>query len=311
MNDIDSLIQEILNGIETGGSPDLFLPYIKQLSQKTQFIASSIHNEYMYRVRREDGTLFNHTDKLKYPPPQKSKKGRLNQEGESIAYMSLGEITPLVELDISYYEVHCLIKIQYVKKTLLFHYAGVKGEYESNNPNLVKVNEFYRDILRNKDNKYYNFTIALCKHFLANIKSPDGSDFPSGLIYTSAYDDKSNRNLHNVAVKPNVFDEHFKVIEATYQVMIYDNNTDSINIKNLNKGSIDNEGNVSWNLNYEEMMNDFLQKYSKHIFVINNNKDIINYKYGGGGIIGSDHDSYTVRFPNGNQKVMKKEINNS
>ena len=120
MNDIDRLIQEILNGIEAGKNCDFFLPYINHLSQKTQFIASKINNEYLYRIRKENGALFVNTGQLKYPPHLKSQKGRLNQQGESIVYMSLGEIAPLAELDISYYEVHCLIKIQYIKKIYSF-----------------------------------------------------------------------------------------------------------------------------------------------------------------------------------------------
>lgn len=312
MNDIDNLILRIKKGIDKNKNFVYFLPYIRKLSQKTKFIGSKLNNIYMYRIRRENGSLFTHTDKLKAPPPQYTNKGRLNEKGESITYMSLGELAPIAELDIRYYEIFCLVKIHYIKRKLLFHYAGIKGNYESNVPEVIKVNEFYRDILRKKDKKYYNATIALAKHFMDEIKTTDGSCIPSGLIYTSVHDDKSNKNLLNVAVRSEIFDDYFKIIDAKYKLIAYDIDKESNIIHHINEASIDNEGNIIWKWSYEEMMDVFSQKFNSHVYFINNeNGDdfIIHYKYGGGIVTGSDKVSYSVNFPLGNRKVMIEEIN--
>lgn len=110
----------IEDGVKSGKDFSYFLPYYQALSQRTLFIGSTLENEWFYRGRIASNRLFTHIDELKYPPKEFARKGRLNDNGEQMAYLSLSEIAPLVELDINYYQLYCMIKIKHIIKDTIF-----------------------------------------------------------------------------------------------------------------------------------------------------------------------------------------------
>lgn len=126
MNRIAETIDKIYAMIESGEGIEAFDTHFKTLSSQTSLIGITVSNEFLFRARKDEGEVIDHVSKIKYPPAQYAKKGRLNDDGESLAYLSSGEIAPIAEIDIGYYELYCNAKIQYLKKDVIFHLVGIK-----------------------------------------------------------------------------------------------------------------------------------------------------------------------------------------
>lgn len=309
-DDIHKIFKIIEDGIEEEQEISFFIPYYKVLSQKTAFIASTLVNDWFYRARIATNKLFDHIDELKYPRKEFAKKGRLNDDSEQITYLSLGEIAPIAELDINYYQPYCMIKIKHVIKDTLFYYVGVRGQYESHSNADVEVNNFYLGLLTSKGSKNYNATISLGRHFLGTgTLQPNGKQVRTGIIYDSVYQDKSNKLLHNVAIYPEVFDACFKIEESYYYVLTYNPKENATIIDEINKGIVLSDGTIKWKKSYLKMINKFERKYSNDRFIISHDS-VIHYEYGGGKIVEENDSSYFVSFPKGIgiKQILKKEL---
>ena len=307
-NDHRKIFKIIEGGIEEGQDISFFLPHYKIISQKTTFIASTLLNDWFFRARIATNKLFEHTDELKYPPKEFALKGRLNDQGEQITYLSTGEIAPIAELDLNYYQLFCMIKIKHVIKNTLFYYVGVRGQYETHSNADIEVNNFYLSLLTSKGSKNYNATIALGKHFLeSGTLNTNGNPVRVGIIYNSVHEHKSNKLLYNIAIHPEVFDACCKIENAYYYVLTYNPQKNTNIMDDINKGSILNDGTIKWEKSYLEMINKYETKYSNDKFK-KSQDSVIHFEYGGGKIVEENNSSYFVAFRNGTKQILKKEL---
>lgn len=305
---IDTILKRIEIGIKEGKEISYFQPYYKILSPKTLFIGSTILNEWFYRARLLTDKLFEHVNELKYPPKEFAVKGRLNDDGEQITYLSTGEVAPILELDIGYYQPFCMVKIRHVMMDTIYYYVGVKGQYESNSYDNIAVNNFYTRLLTSMCPEYYNATIALGRHFLqSNTSDINGKPVKAGIIYNCVHEDKSNRILYNIALYPDVFDTCCRIEEAFYYVLTYAPKEDIISMNDMNKGIISLNGNIKWKKSYSDMIEEYEEKYSNDIFKMSYDS-IIHYKYGVGKIVEENKETYIVNFPRGTKPVLKKTV---
>ncbi len=213
---VESKIRVINSLIEKNESIDAFTPHFKQLTQHCHFDATSILNEHFYRARKDNGILIDNICKMRYPPAEFAGKGRLNDIGESVTYLSSSELTTIAELDIGYFDIYCLAKVAYFKKDIIFHLVGVrpgtiKNIYTLNN----EITSFYKKLITTKDKRVYNATTALARILLSS------KGFKAGILYSSVQEDKSNKNLFNLAVKPQDFDDCCKIVELQYNTLRY------------------------------------------------------------------------------------------
>jgi|GEM_PF-835583 len=306
---INDIFKKINNGIRDGKDIEYFVPYYKVLSEKTIFPASTLTNEWFYRARLATDKLFTNINELKYPPRDFAIKGRLNDTGEQVAYLSAGQIGPLAELDINFYQLFCLAKIKYFEKDILFHSVGVKNKDGLEDPHRIEINRFYQELLTSKGKEYYNATIALARHFMGTAffnSDRTKSGAKSGIIYNSVNEDKSNKPLYNVAVYPHVFDKCFKIEETCYYALKYEPKMDAYIITEINKGIPQLDGTIIWDKTYSEMIEETTKRFSRDIFIFN--KSILHFKYGVGEIVKEDNISFLVSFRSGKQIVLKNEI---
>lgn len=305
MANVSSTIEKIYAMIDSGESIEAFDSHLKALSIKNPFIGMKILNEFLFRARKDEGEIIDHISKIKYPPVQYAKKGRLNDNGESIAYMSSGELAPLAELDIGYYDLYCNAKIQYLKKDIIFHLVGVRKDKIEITPAIEsEAFSLYRELITTKDKKVYNATIALARHLFSS------KGFKAGIIYSSVQEDKSNQSLFNLAMRPSDFDECCKVVELEYNILRYIPEKDHILIDTINKGIPQESGEVKWELSYSEMREKLNSKINGEIFKVNNG--IVHYKYGGGPIESETKESFFVKFTRTNsvEEIYKSEVKN-
>lgn len=288
---MDKLIKEIMRLIEIGASIEDFDPIYKQLSQHTIFQAIPIENEWFYRVRPDEGKLIENISGMKYPPAEYATKGRLNSKGESLTYLASSELGTIAEMDLSLYEIYCSAKIKYKKKEIIFLIIGVKMDRLSAiDKNDNEILSLYRQLITTKDKTVYNSTIALAKHFMGSSKG-----FRPGILYSSVQEDKTNQHLYNIAVLPKDFDECFEFVEFEYNIIVYDYANRQYSIETLNRGQLQNNGSIKWELSYLEMLETSRKKYGSHIFKINNG--IAHFDYGLGSIIDELQETYLVKFP--------------
>jgi hypothetical protein len=302
---VESKIRVINSLIEKNASIDAYTPHFKQLTQLCHFTATSILNEHFYRARKDNGILIDNVCKIKYPPPEFAGKGRLNDNGESVTYLSSSELTTIAELDIGYFDIYCVAKIAYLKKDIIFHPVGVRtGTIKNVNELENGITSFYKKLITTKDKRVYNATTALARILLSS------KGFRAGILYSSVQEDKSNKNLFNLAVKPQDFDDCCKIVELEYNTLKYSPVNDEINIHTLNVGTPLADGTISWQYTYDKMIE--LNNWNTKEEVYRVGKGIVHYKHGGGPIESETISSFLVRFTRTNQviEVLKSELRN-
>lgn len=303
------LIKKTLGGINDGKETDFFIRLINELMKRTVFYGMKIGNDVVFRVRPLGGELFKHTNDLKYPPIEFCKKGRLNSEYEQIAYLSISEIAPITEFNFDFFDIYCVAKIKIKDKDSIFHCAGMKADYSGGKADNRLINKFFRDIFNTKGPNCYNATNALGKYFLYNdTLTKNGQIINSGLIYTAVNQEMSNQQLYNLAVTASAFDENFEIVGAEYNMLVFDKAQDSIIIETINKATINEEGNISWEFNRKEMLISVEEKYCNKTHLMGENS-IVSYKYGSGKIIKEFENHYVVSFRNGEKVILKSDIN--
>lgn len=303
---VNELIDNIIEGVNSKEEVDYFAKIFGEMLNCTSFDASTISNDFFYRVRPATDRLFESIAELKYPPSRNCKQGRLNYDGEAIMYMSVGEIAPLLEMGISYYDLFCQIKIKAIDKSTFFHYVGIFNK-ESNALD-KRINELMRSLLNSQGDEYYNATNALGNIFLKKeIRDVNGKNFSSGMAYTSVHQEKTNKPIRNIAMLPSVFDEKYKVVEAIYYVMTLNAEGKFIGLEPVNHSVITNNGDVLWNLSFDEMKNLIEEKYSSHKYIVDNR--IYHYHHGSGKIMSIVDGLIYANFKGKIVKLKSDEIN--
>jgi hypothetical protein len=301
MDNISKLEQEIYTLIEQEANIDAYEHLYKNLSKETPLPAMRLPNKDFFRVRKDNGKLFTHISQMKYPPRECATKNRFNDIGESIAYLSTSQIGNLAEMDIGYYQIYCTANIEYIDQDILFHCVGLVGDKIKIVPSFEnRVQILYRNLITSKEPKVYNATIALGRHLLS-------ANFKIGILYSSVHGDKSNWNLYNVAVKPDDFDECFKIVSLEYNILRFSPEREAV-IETINMGRPEENGSITWQLSYDEMIGQTNQQITGEVFKDNN--VIIHYKYGEGHIHSQTANSYFVRFVQSGKliEVLKSEV---
>lgn len=291
--------------IESGENIDAFDKYYKILSVKSPFVGMVIGNDNFFRVRKDEGEIIDNISKIRYPPVEFAIKGRLNDKGESVTYLSTSQIGSLAETNIGYYEIYCTANIQYLKKDIVFHLVGIKKEKIKITPEIDNdIFSLYRDLITSKDKKVYNATIALAKHLFPS------HGFKSGILYSSVQEDKTNQNLFNLAIKPADFDVCCRITSLEYNILRFSPSNSNIVIETINNGKPMENGDIDWELSYTDMIEQTNKKTHGEIF--KNNNGIIHYKFGGGQIERETMKSFFVRFSQSKEikEIYKSEVKN-
>lgn len=302
---VESKMRVIRNLIENNASIEAFTPHFKQLTQLCHLPAMTIHNDYFFRARKDNGVLIDNVAKIKYPPPELACKGRLNDDGESVTYLSSSELTTIAELDVGYFDIYCVAKIAHINKDTIFHLVGVRdGTIQNVNPIKNEVIYFYKKLITTKDKKVYNATTALARILFS------AKGFKAGILYSSVQEDKTNRNLFNLALKPEDFDSSCEIVELEYNTLRYSPYRDEIVVHTLNKGKPTFDGSVEWQFNYDKMIELNNWNINGEVFKVGNG--IVHYNHGAGPIEKETLNSYLVRFTRSNQivEILKSEVKN-
>ncbi|WP_336637958.1 hypothetical protein [Lysinibacillus fusiformis] len=307
---MEKFIEMIKYGIDNNKPIEYFYEIYNDSWHLVRWNAMSIENEKFYRARtlnKED--LFYNINELKYPPSSiVSEKGRLNDINESVAYLSTSELVPLVELDINYYQIYCLVEIEYIVQNIIFFTIGIKGEYEGITEDEIKFIDFFNHLLTTPIKNYYNATIAFAKKIFKSGLFMNEVKLNQGIIYNSAQEFKTNKHLYNVVVEPKVFDECFRIKKATFQILSYNALEDCIITNEINHGKILDNGEINWEKSYEEMIKYCMDLYKGDIFKMNDNENqsfIVKYPEGIKIIENEDEDFYYIKI--NEEHVMKVE----
>lgn len=302
-------VEDIRSAIGRNENPEFFIELFNKLMTGMIFSFMNISQSEFFRGRlfSRDELLSKECD-LKYPPLEFAKKGRLNNDGESIAYLSNQIYGPIIEIDIDFYQI--LYNATYIlndKSNLLGHMIGMKSQYYSENTeNANGLIEFYNltnELLTSPDKSYYNATIGLAKHILGR-KFSNMPNHNIALIYNSAQEHKTNNTVHNLAVTPEVFDRFFVLKEVQCQIMhlIPD---EAVNIDVVNQGIPDGQGNILWEKNLSRMLKDVELKFGNDCFYTDDSKSrVISYPYGYGSVISKNDSSLVVEFKNYGSKEI-------
>ncbi len=204
--------------------------------------------------------LFSHVEDLIYPPKSLVKqKGRFNDVGESVFYAALCELGTIIESKPELNRLFTIIKIKRKtdSKIIFFPLGILDGPYKNfqDNKTAQIIIEYLNDEITKQpiSPEDYNATITMAYHFFkTEINWNDGTKTP-GLIYPSVRGKTiSNKTTYNIAMLPCVFDDHYQVVEATVYCLTYE--TTHYELRELNKGHIETNGQISWQYDYETMI---------------------------------------------------------
>jgi len=303
---LSKAIREIEQGIATKASIDYFENVYNKVFEQTTWSTAQIKDDLFYRARKlTDARLFSNVSELKYPPLGSTKKlGRLNDVGDSIAYLSMHPLTSVAELDIDYYELFCMAEIKYMKKDIDFFLVGTKeAKYEGLTVDEIEFMGYINKLLTSANEEYYPATVAFARMVFK--RRVEGTRVRLGIVYNSAQRHKSaQEELYNVAVLPKSFDECFRIRGVKCQLLSHAGG--KIELHDVNNAKIKN-GNVVWGKSYEEMIQDCTDKFKDDCFIINDEKGqsfLIKYPEGSGIIKMINGSDYLVGFRNGGVKSI-------
>lgn len=309
---IENAIEEIKLGIGNNEDIDYYKKIYASIWSLVRWNAVTLENELFYRGRLSlDNRLFTNISELKYPPSFAVKeKGRLNDIGQSIAYLSIASLSPLIELDIDFYQIFCMIEIEYILKDIFFFSIGIKGDYDGLTHEESEFIELFNHLLTSSNKEYYNATIAFSQKIFESGLIMNETKQNVGIAYNSAQESKTNKYIYNVAIQPDVFDKCFKIKSAKYELMRYREAEDAIEVLDINNGTILDNGNIIWEKSFDEMMNYCDSVFGGDLIITTdeNGKDfMIKYPEGSGKIISSDEEYYCVNFKNNGIAKINKD----
>jgi hypothetical protein len=248
------------------------IPLLELAIKSYRTTATTISNDFLYRSRvNNKGHLFEHVDQLKYPDSTLVKyKGRLNNIGQSILYASTSIAGTIIESRPSLNYVVTISKINRKNDSLVYFLPLGFRNHEYGNPPSNKCHSLVSDYLNEELVKQvtseddYNSTIAIYNIFVGKRPLKYGqtkldvrniSIAPNlGLLYPSVQSKLiSNMTTHNIAMKPPIYENYYKIFETGVYCLILDTDDDIVQI-HLNNGVISDNGRINWKFTFSEMV---------------------------------------------------------
>ena len=250
-----NLIKRLHNLVERKSNPEDFLGPLGNLLNNIQHMGVFLTDVTFYRARQMTMSLFTHVNELKYPPKEITPKGRLNREGSPILYAAFSPAAALVEVSAKVGQIVAIAVIEELPghaDRVQFFPVGIPPSGLYATPTRDKNEELVHSYLNNEITKrvdkgsehLYNSTIAIADDFLGRpvLRPREGIDLASGLIYPSVQAGcPSDENSYNVAMRPEVFDAHYHIVEVqAYHCL-------SLNeIHPINRATVNPDGSLQW-----------------------------------------------------------------
>lgn len=247
-----------------GAPPEGYALLLGELLSGTPVPGLTLPDDYLlYRSRvNERGRLFSNISELTYPEAKiVTKKGRLNDIGESVMYTARCELGTIIEARLKMRQLFTISKIESMGTNPFFLSLGLSHPYIAAASN--KTDDLIRDFLYSimtkeaKSADDYNMSIALSHHvFQKNIiQAGAGIGKMAGFVYPSVQGRKtSNVTTYNVAFSPFDFDQSYRLVEAT--VYCLTSVDDHIELTDVNRSSRPRkDGSIEWRYTFEEMCN--------------------------------------------------------
>lgn len=263
------LIKKVYSGIQNQENVSYFEEIYFELFKRSNFPVRTLENQYFYRARPFDffneSELFSTKKDLQYPPISKCKKGRLNDIGEQLTYLSNSELGTIIELkDINYSDIFCIAKIECIQKDTYYHFVGIDDviEYKLNRrmrSDELKIFNLVKDLLKTNEANIYNSTIAMWHEFNRETIVHD-RQVDVGMAYISTQSSRTNKKTYNIVVTPKVFDLKFRFLEASYYFLRENKEREEIELFEINYGNFNSCGELEWEKSIEDMM----FEYKKH-----------------------------------------------
>lgn len=249
-----NLIQALHRLLVCKMPPDDFLEPLGTLLDGAQHKGASLLDVTFYRARLMDPHApFAHVDELKYPPPTNSLHGRLNKKGSSILYAAYSPAASIVEISAKVGQTVAIATIQELPGhagQVQYFPIGMPASSQYATPVRDKAEKLVHDYLNSEmrkgvdegDEHLYNSTIAIAENFLSKPLLRENIRFETGLIYPSVKADQPlDTNSYNVAMKPEIFDAHFSIVEVNaYTAISLDD------IRRVNHAKVREDGTFDW-----------------------------------------------------------------
>ena len=304
----NAAIKKIDYGIRNQLDVVYFINIYRKVFGLLHFSAFDTKHSSFYRARHTSNQeLFKHVDELKYPPANcVTERGRLNDIGESVAYMSAGQLAPIAEMDFDYYQFFCMAEIEYCKQDIYFFDIGIKAQREGWTRESLEFIEYLNGLLISPSKENYPATIALYQTMIRKDTLDGEMKLYTGLAYNSAQEHKTNQILHNIAVNAQTFDDCFKISSASYYLMAFSSQKTNV-LQEINRSLICEDGSIAWEKSFDEMTEYCNREYGNNCFyaeITEGMPCVIKYSEGSGRVIDSDNMHYVVNF-NKLDKIMK------
>ena len=226
-----NLIKELHRMVERNSDPDDFSGPLGNLLDGIQSKGVFLTDVTFYRARQVTMPLckhVSHVSQLGYPPDGEAPKGRLNREGMSILYAAFSASAAVVEICAKVGQIVAIAIIEELPghaNQVIFFPIGVPLSNPYATPVRDKNEELVHGYLNEEITKrvneggehQYNSTIAIADNFLGKpvLRPREGVRPAPGLIYPSVQAGlPSDENSYNVAMKPEVFDAHYRIVEV-------------------------------------------------------------------------------------------------
>lgn len=239
--------------------PEAFLEPLADLLYGIQHKGTSLQYVTFFRARSMNEGLFTHVDELKYPDPTKHPhlphQGRLNEKGSPILYAAFSAAAAAVEISAKVgqiFAVATIVERPGHEDRLRYFPIGVPDSSEYATPFRdaaeeqvhVYLNREMSKRVKTGEEHLYNSTIAIAENFFS-LPLEDPHQQPHlepGLIYPSVQAAQSHdSNSYNVAMRPEVFDAHFHIVEVkAYRAIAEDD------IRPVNHATVREDGTLDW-----------------------------------------------------------------
>lgn len=251
-----NLIKSLHRMVKRKSNPDDFLEPLGNLLDGIQHKGAFLTDVTFYRARPVETSLYTHVRQLSYPPGEEVlKNGRLNREGSPILYAAFSPAAAMVEV---FAKVGQIVAIAIIKELpghadrVQFFPVGVPLSSPYATPARDKNEELVHSYLNGEIIKrvdkgsehQYNSTIAIADNFLGKpvLRPREGVRLAPGLIYPSVQAGlPSDENSYNVAMRPEVFDAHYRIVEVQAYHFL------SLNeISLINRATVNPDGALQW-----------------------------------------------------------------
>lgn len=250
-----NLIKRLHHLVERKSNPDNFLEPLGNLLDGIQHKGAFLTDVTFYRARQVATSLFTHVNELKYPPKEITPKGRLNREGSPILYAAFSPAAALVEVSAKVGQNVAIAVIEELPghaDLVQFFPIGMPPSSPYATPIRHSRDKLVHSYLNGEitnpvyegSEHQYNSTIAIADNFLGKpvLRPREGIHLAPGLIYPSVQAGLPfDENSYNVAMRPEVFDAHYHIVEVqAYHCL-------SLNeIHPINRATVNPDGSLQW-----------------------------------------------------------------